>query len=29
MSEIANRLCEIGAIDEVQLKTILKQIKKG
>lgn len=29
MSEIANRLCEIGAIDEVQLETILKQIKKG
>lgn len=29
MSEIVNRLCEIGAIDEVQLKTILKQIKKG
>lgn len=29
MSEIANRLYEIGAIDEVQLKTILKQIKKG
>jgi orotate phosphoribosyltransferase len=29
MTEIANRLCEIGAIDEVQLKTILKQIKKG
>lgn len=29
MSEIANRLCEIGAIDEVQLKTILEQIKKG
>jgi orotate phosphoribosyltransferase len=29
MSEIANRLCEIGAINEVQLKTILKQIKKG
>ncbi len=28
MSEIANRLYEIGAIDEVQLKTILKQIKK-
>lgn len=29
MSEIANRLYEIGAIDEMQLKTILKQIKKG
>lgn len=29
ISEIANRLHEIGAIDEVQLKTILKQIKKG
>jgi orotate phosphoribosyltransferase len=29
MSEIANRLYEIGAIDKVQLKTILKQIKKG
>ncbi len=29
VSEIANRLCEIGAIDEEQLKTILKQIKKG
>ena len=29
MSEIANRLYEIGAIDEVQLKTIFKQIKKG
>jgi len=28
ISEIANRLYEIGAIDEVQLKTILKQIKK-
>jgi len=29
VSEIANKLCEIGAIDEEQLKTILKQIKKG
>ncbi|MEM3700832.1 MAG: orotate phosphoribosyltransferase [Candidatus Bathyarchaeia archaeon] len=29
VSEIANRLCEIGAIDEEQLKTILRQIKKG
>jgi orotate phosphoribosyltransferase len=29
MSEIAYRLHEIGAIDEMQLKTILKQIKKG
>ena len=29
ISEIANRLHEIGAINEVQLKTILKQIKKG
>jgi orotate phosphoribosyltransferase len=29
ISEIANKLCEIGAIDEEQLKTILKQIKKG
>ena len=28
MSEIANKLCETGAIDEEQLKTILKQIKK-
>ena len=28
MSEIADKLCEIGAIDEAQLKTILKQIKK-
>jgi orotate phosphoribosyltransferase len=28
VSEIANRLCEIGAIDEEQLKTILRQIKK-
>jgi len=28
ISEIADRLYEIGAIDEVQLKTILKQIKK-
>lgn len=29
MSEIVDRLYEIGAIDEVQLKTILKQIKKS
>ncbi|MDH7477855.1 MAG: orotate phosphoribosyltransferase [Candidatus Bathyarchaeota archaeon] len=29
VSEIASRLFEIGAIDEEQLKTILKQIKKG
>ena len=29
ISEIANKLCEIGAIDEEQLKTILRQIKKG
>jgi len=29
VSEIANKLYEIGAIDEEQLKTILKQIKKG
>jgi orotate phosphoribosyltransferase len=29
ISEIANKLHEIGAIDEEQLKTILKQIKKG
>jgi orotate phosphoribosyltransferase len=28
VSEIAKKLCEIGAIDEEQLKTILKQIKK-
>ncbi len=28
ISEIINKLYEIGAIDEVQLKTILKQIKK-
>jgi len=28
VSEVANRLCEIGAIDETQLKTILKQVKK-
>lgn len=28
MSEIADKLYEIGAIDEAQLKTILKQIKK-
>lgn len=28
MSEIANKLCEIGAIDEEQLRTILKQIRK-
>lgn len=28
MSEIANKLHEIGTIDEEQLKTILKQIKK-
>jgi len=29
VSEIANRLYEIGTIDEEQLKTILKQVKKG
>ncbi|MGB9671707.1 MAG: orotate phosphoribosyltransferase [Candidatus Bathyarchaeales archaeon] len=29
ISEIAEKLHEIGAIDEVQLKTILRQIKKG
>ena len=29
VSEIAIKLCEIGAIDEEQLKTILRQIKKG
>jgi orotate phosphoribosyltransferase len=29
VSEIANKLYEIGAIDEEQLKTILKQTKKG
>lgn len=29
VSEIATKLCEIGAIDEEQLKTILRQIKKG
>ncbi len=29
ISEIANKLYEIGAIEEEQLKTILKQIKKG
>ncbi|MGQ9545519.1 MAG: orotate phosphoribosyltransferase [Candidatus Bathycorpusculaceae bacterium] len=29
ISETATRLCEIGAIDEEQLKTILRQIKKG
>jgi orotate phosphoribosyltransferase len=29
ISEITNKLYEIGAIDEEQLKTILKQIKKG
>lgn len=29
VSEIANKLHEIGAIDEEQLKTILKQIRKG
>ena len=28
MSEVANTLYEIGAIDEESLKTILKQIKK-
>ena len=28
VSEIAQKLCEIGAIEEEQLKTILKQIKK-
>ena len=29
ISEIVNKLYEIGAIDEEQLKTIVKQIKKG
>jgi len=29
VSEIANRLYEIGTIDEEQLKTILKQVKRG
>ena len=29
VSEIADNLYEIGAIDEEQLKTILKQVKKG
>jgi len=29
VSEIAKKLHEIGAIDEEQLKTILKQVKKG
>lgn len=29
ISEIANKLYEIGAIDDGQLQTILKQIKKG
>jgi orotate phosphoribosyltransferase len=29
VSEIASKLYEIGAIDEEQLKTILRQIKKG
>lgn len=28
ISEVANKLCEIGGIDEDQLKTILKQTKK-
>lgn len=28
VSEVATRLCEIGAIDEVQLETILRQVKK-
>jgi len=28
MSEIANKLCEIGAINEEQLRTILKQIRR-
>ncbi|MEM3526578.1 MAG: orotate phosphoribosyltransferase [Candidatus Jordarchaeaceae archaeon] len=28
VSEVANRLYEIGAVDEEQLKTILKQIKR-
>jgi orotate phosphoribosyltransferase len=28
IGEIANRLCELGVIDEEQLKTILKQIKR-
>jgi len=29
VEEVANRLYEIGTIDQEQLKTILKQIKKG
>ena len=29
VSEVANHLYEIGAIDQEQLRTILKQIKKG
>jgi uridine monophosphate synthetase len=29
ISEIANKLYEIGTVTEEQLKTILKQIKKG
>jgi len=29
ISEIANKLYEIGAIDDGQLQTILKQVKKG
>lgn len=28
VSEVATMLCEIGAIDETQLETILKQVKK-
>ena len=28
ISKVANKLYEIGAIDETQMKTILKQIKK-
>jgi orotate phosphoribosyltransferase len=28
ISEIANTLCELGSVDEEQMKTILKQIKK-
>lgn len=28
MSDIASTLCELGTIDELQMKTILKQIKK-
>lgn len=29
ISEIANKLCEIGAVTEEELKTILKQIKRN